>query len=524
MKIYYLIFGLFLINLFFLTEIQSQHLYIPLNSISRFNYEKKINSQSNSHPSVLPYFLNDSDSINLIQHADGLTHNNNILNYLTNKNFIYLSKKNFWLKINPFLQFYQGYNIKSNNNFSHKSAGIHIESKLATKLFSEASLTYNNSLFDSYFKSMIDSTNVIPGYEKYNHYNGKSFDYTYKSFKLTYTPTKYFTTEAGIGKHFLGHGYRSLFLSDNGANYPYIKAYVEIWKVKYIVIYNFFKDVNTDLNNITFFNKYATTHYLSWNIGNRINLNLFESVIWRGSDSLGTRGYDVNYWNPIIFFRPVEFSLGSPDNVIMGIGGKIRIWKNTHIYSQLILDEFKLSEIKAQNGWFANKFGIQLGIKSYNFIKINGLFFLSEINVVRPFTYSHKGSLENYGHYFQPLAHPIGANFIEPVIILKYQNKNYYSYLKSTYTIYGQNPDSINYGQNIYLPYIYNSNEYGNTLLQGIKTNIFENDFIIGYILNPYWNLSIEAGIKIRTINSNLSNNNTFILFGIKTNLINYRY
>ena len=517
--------GVFLF-FFLLPDIQAQNNYIPINNISRYNYEKPINSLPNSHPSILPFFRSEFDTTAVNADSNLTMKNlNGFSDYLLQKNMFSISKNNFWLKLSPVFQYYNGFDISNKNDFSHKSIGAHIETKLDKKLFAEFTLAYNNSLFDSYSKALIDSTGVIPGFEKYNNFNGKSYDYAYSSFHLTYTPTKYFTAELGRGKNFLGHGYRSLFLSDEGANYPYVKAYVTIWKVKYIVLYNVFKDVDTDLNDGVFYDKYATTHYLSWNVGNRINLNLFESVIWRDGDSLGTRGFDVNYMNPIIFFRPVEFSLGSPDNVIMGAGGKIRIWKNMHLYSQLVLDEFKLVEIKAGNGWFANKYGIQAGFKAYDPFKIKGLFILSELNIIRPFTYSHKGSMENYGHYFQPLAHPLGANLIEPVAIIRYFKNRFYFNLLLSYALYGQNFDSVNYGQNIYLPYTYNSNEYGNTILQGMKTTFSTTDFIAGWIVNPEWKISFEAGIRLRSIESDIqSTKNTYILFGIKTNLYNFRY
>ena len=61
-----------------------------------------------------------------------------------------------------------------------------------------------------------------------------------------------------------------------------------------------------------------------------------------------TRGFDPNYANPFIFYRPVEFSVGSSDNALVGANIKITPFKNHIFYTQFIFDEFLLSEIKSR--------------------------------------------------------------------------------------------------------------------------------------------------------------------------------
>ena len=74
--------------------------------------------------------------------------------------------------------------------------------------------------------------------------------------------------------------------------------------------------------------KYTTTHYLSWAISKRVNLSFFDAIVWSATDSAGNyRGFDAQYLNPIIFMRPVEFSIGSPDNALMGLNLSGYCWK-----------------------------------------------------------------------------------------------------------------------------------------------------------------------------------------------------
>jgi hypothetical protein len=119
----------------------------------------------------------------------------------------------------------------------------------------------------------------------------------------------------------------------------------------------------------------------------------------------------------------VEYSLGSGDNALLGASFKIKIPGNIQVYGQVILDEFFLKEIKAKNGWQDNKQGGQLGIKLFNIGGVKNLNFLSEVNIVRPYTYYHKNTLQNYGHFNQPLAHPYGGNFYESMSTLNFKYK-----------------------------------------------------------------------------------------------------
>ena len=128
---------------------------------------------------------------------------------------------------------------------------------------------------------------------------------------------------------------------------------------------------------------------------------------------LNRRNFDVNYLNPIIFFRPIEYNIGSSDNSFFGVNLKATIFKRHILYSQLILDEFLLEEIRNNNGWWANKYGFQFGYKSFDLFELNGLGFQLEFNSVRPFTYSHLSSLQNYGNANHSLAHPLESNFRE---------------------------------------------------------------------------------------------------------------
>jgi hypothetical protein len=274
-----------------------------------------------------------------------------------------------------------------------------------------------------------------------------------------------------------------------------------------------------------FLNKYGTFHYLSWNVTKRINIGLFEAIIWQGTDSNRTRNFDVNYLNPVIFYRPVEYSLGSSDNAFLGFGFKIKIARKQQLYGQVILDEFLLKEVINGNGWWGNKQGVQLGFKSFDLLTIKNLIFQTEVNAVRPYTYSHGSVQQNYAHYNQPLAHPLGANFAESVSFLNYRYKRWFFETEFLYAIYGKDEGGKNWGQNIFESYSTHPQEYGNNFFQGLKTNLLFSKIKIAYYLIPSSDVIAETGMTLREEkNSTSLLNSNFFFIGIKMGLWMNRY
>ena len=329
----------------------------------------------------------------------------------------------------------------------------------------------------------------------------------------------------------LGHGdgYRSLLLSDNSFNYPFFKITTNFWKVKYVNIFSVLQDLRPEYEiENTFRKKYSTTHYLSINITKKWHLGLFETIIWEQSET--GRGFDINYLNHVIFYRPVELSLGSASgNALIGLNTKYKLNNSAHLYGQLLLDEFRFSELKAANGWWANKYSYQLGAKWFDALGVKNLTLQSEYNFSRPFTYSHLNPLQSYTHYNQALAHPLGASFMESVSFLRYRYKRWAIDSKIIFAKHGGNipGDPTNYGNDILTSYAEGDRlEYGNEVAQGNTTNLSIVDLRLAYILNPTTNMKIEIGISKRESKSlYLPESKTNYLFlSFKTDINNYYY
>lgn len=354
---------------------------------------------------------------------------------------------------------------------------------------------------------------------------GNQEKYSYQSYSgiLTYKAKKFFTISAGKGKNFWGDGYRSLFLSDIAAPYPFAKADFNAWKIKYSVLYAMHDHIGNAIYKNDLLKKYGVFHCFSYNVNKRLNFSFFESIVWQGTDSLRERSFDANYLNPVVFFRPIEYSLGSSDNAFIGFSVKVSPFNNFHLYTQLLLDEFYLKEIKAANGWWANKFGINAGVKWFNAFRISNLFLQGEINLVRPYTYAHGSVQQNYGHSGQSLAHVLGANFHESVAIADYTIGKFNIRIKSLIATVGLDSNiAKNYGQNIFNSYTVRPNEYGNYIGQGIKTGIISSEMKLSYLLLKKINLNCFIAAQYYSKkNIHINNEMIIVTAGIKTSLWN---
>jgi hypothetical protein len=268
-------------------------------------------------------------------------------------------------------------------------------------------------------------------------------------------------------------------------------------------------------------NKFGAFHYLSFNATSNINISFFENVVWQGSDTNRTRTFDVNYLNPIVFYRPQEYSVGSSDNSMMGLNLSTKLFGCLKLYGQAVADEFYLKEIKSRKGWWGNKQGWQLGVKYVNAMNIKGLTLQAEYNEVRPYTYSHGSVQQNYSNFGQALAHPFGANFKEALGFISYRKKNWSISIQGLSAIIGMDTINSNLGQNIFLSYTTRPYEYGHKTTQGNKVHFMQSDIKLTYYILPQLNLRAEVGYIQRSTTDNLNNQlqSPYFYFTLKTSI-----
>ena len=441
---------------------------------------------------------------------------------LFHENFFFVDSTDYFLTVDPLIDLQ--YSSASGKTYYTNTRGIRVEGRIGRNFFFHSSYYENQATFPSYLDSYIRKQGVVPGQGSVRTYNGNGFDYAQAMGGFIWLPSKFLEISAGQGKHFLGDGYRSLLLSDNAYSYPYLKITTNFWKIKYTTMLTSYQDIKAKhIYTAGYQKKYAAYHTLSVLFGNAVEFSLFDAIIWQRQDSAYLRGFDISYANPIIFYHPVNYSMGSPDNAMLGANLSIRMAKQAVLYSQLFIDDMDFAGMKKGSGYQLTKYGYQLGLKWYDALGIDNLFIRTEYNQVQPYVYGHKYVMQSYTHYGQPLAHPQGANFREFVGEWSYRYKRLELSSHFVYCKYGDDAKNEHYGHNIFLSDFAATRgfqSYGNVIGQGVSTDLLYQNHSISLCVNPRTNLNIVAGIELRNWNqAKISENTSLFYFALRSSL-----
>lgn len=507
----------------------TQPVTVPFQYNLRIEYERAMIQQNQPLHAVWPMSVNiDRDTLfyNDLKPFTGRFGRSLVGRKLFSESLIRVDTAGFKLRIDPLVNFEIGHQADANRTTWVNSRGFRFDGSIGRDFAFHSAFYESQAVFPTWIDSITRSIRLVPGQAMYKDYMGTGFDYAFAEGHISYSPSKYFNFRFGHGRNFIGDGYRSLLLSDVAFNYPYLMITTKVWNLQYTNLFAQMQDLGVPKGPWEpWHKKYTTMHYLSWNVTPWFNVGLFEAIVWNSGDTLNHRGFDINYLNPVIFYRPVEFSLGSPDNALMGGSMRFTIARRTVVYAQLMLDEFKLEHVLKGDGWWANKHGFQLGVKTFDPFGMKNLFLQAEYNHVRPYTYAHNESVQNYGHYNQPLAHPQGANFREINLLASYRIDRWMFDYKLVSCTYGADTSGFNFGKDIYKPYLTYVTEFGNKIGQGLKTKLIIQDLKIAWLVNPVTNLQLSTGITMRSQKSTRSEKSDILLWiGLRSSLFNHYY
>lgn len=523
----------------------SQQLNLPLNRENNLVLEKNLNAQGvEFHTGFKPYLeskvnsIINYDSLNTYPPLEGPGGGNKLMvknkkswfyRKLFRESFIIIDSSDVHITIDPLFNYEYGKDLAytTNNNFYKNTRGMMVRGDIGKTFSFESSFNENQATFVNYLDDFVKTNQVVPGQGRPKIFKKNGYDFSMATGYVSYTPNKHFNFQAGHGKHFSGDGYRSLLLSDNAFNYPYLRITSTFGQFQYTNLYASFMNLKDDglmtpvFTERLFEKKAASFQFLSWNANKKIQLGLFQGLIWQASNSINQQNLNLFYFNPIILSNLAKYSLNNTNNILLGLTSKVKIAKNINLYAQFMLDDIA---IKGVHG-FSNKNGYQLGIKSFDLFQIKNLCFQLEYNQIRPYSYAQSMPEQSYTHYNQALAHPLGANFKELIVFLNYRYKNFFTELKFNYALIGGDSVGKNYGNNIFNSdntAIYGINSSNILQGQGVKTSLSYQSFQIAYLFNANTNFNVIAGItnRIKAYSSTREVSNYFYV-GIRTSLSN---
>ena len=416
--------------------------------------------------------------------------------------------KQFYFQIDPLLEFGTWLSGAESDGYTINGRGILFNAGLGERLKVFSSLQEIQRSFAQYTDDYIRNYSAVPGTILAKGYSSELYridggrDYNVARAVIQYEVNDWLQLSMGHDNNFIGNGYRSLLLSDFSAPYFHLKINTHLGRFHY---QNIFAEISAEgigdrRGDLLLTKKYFVNHYLGIRLTDDLSVGFSETVVFARANQ-----FELQYLNPVIFYRSVEHTLGSPDNVILGMNAQWDFFDRIRLYGQFTFDEFKFNEMFVDNrGWWGNKWGSQLGAQITDLGVKNSMLRI-EWNRLRPYTYQHRDSVSNFTHARQPLAHPSGANLNEWLVEWTWVPNNKWRlrflgmYQKSGY----QMPNETNIGSNPNQDFSDRTDDYEVFLINGPQQDILFGLFELRRQLWKQLNLSLEYRFRQQQIPEN---------------------
>jgi hypothetical protein len=508
--------------LFFSGWIYAQQKLVPLQSFYKENFLRLSSNRSittfypQNEFELNTQYLNRDSSLQYLDFTDRLF-KHHLLELKTD-----IGKIN----INPLVNLSKGrFNFDSTGYpLFRNTRGLYIEGNIYSKISFQFTLTENQARFQDYERQYFESRGelyifpgprysiqnaVIPGGARTKPFKTYGYDYANSSGAVRIALHKKFAVELGNNQHFIGSGYRSLLLSDNGFYAPNIRFNWKIHpKLEYQVLYqknlNLYRKPLTKAVESNYEIKLFALSYLTYKPIPSLSLSLFSS----GNQLLG----DSMVKHPLITYQLIPLPLFQNDfllgrsSVLNGINGFNIDYalKNVRVYAQVATDKVDNTFLVAN----------QLGFYWFDAFKLKNAMIQLEWNQVPKNFYAAKNPKLAYSQFNLPAAHPKGNNFNELFLKLFYEKSKIYLQAKSSiyFTQGGDFVQQIN-GTSIFNGLKYGLNTAGYTVA---------GDYEIGMRFNRLYNGTVFLKYQGRASNfDKFQQTFSCIWFGMKTSLTN---
>src|SRR5690606_11298813 len=239
----------------------------------------------------------------------------------------------FYVHMNPVIYWRIGTESGENKLQFRNTRGIELRGSIDRKLGFYTLLTTTETTLPHWAQLYALHNGAVPGEGFWKSYGDAGYSYFSASGYITFKVTPHIEAQLGQDRNFVGEGYRSMILSDFSSPYMFFKLSTKIWKFN---LTNLWGQMNANVlynrgrpTDGRYPQKWFSHHRLGINLGEKLNIGLFESVM--------ASRLDWNYINPLIFYRWVEHQLGTPDKVMLGGDFKWNFYPSMQLYGQLAL-------------------------------------------------------------------------------------------------------------------------------------------------------------------------------------------
>lgn len=401
-------------------------------------------------------------------------------------------------------------------HLSTNTRGFRIVANIGKRVSFETRFFENQIFYPHYIDSMVNNRDVAPGIGRAKRFKGVGYDAGYSMGTIGFKINNQLNLKFGHDKLFIGHGYRSLLLSDNASNYPYLmfnaRSKNNKWQYMSAIAWmqSLYRSTTVVSTEALFKRKDANFHYLSFRPNKNLEIGLFEGTIFKTyQNGLGFVAPSPFFYNPLIGLNTVLFGLQTENNSLIGLSASYNI-SSFELFGQLAMDD-------------VDKIGFQLGGKYFEPFNLKRNWVQIEYNSVPSYMYtqSRQNLLQNYSHMNQELAHPLGASFNELILLYHYEKDHWFGNFQFNYT-YRKRGADIPYGENILIA---NDNpNIASTSYENIQTYYFKLEG--GYRFNIKTRLQLFGQMAYRTLTSLQSPDkhqfDYYYTFGIRCNLSNF--
>jgi hypothetical protein len=501
-------------------RISAQQKLIPLSRIYSQEIERTMLSDStlNFHSGTRPYIESDID----LSNVHGFRKDSTKLYTkeavkLFKAHLFEIKKEDFFLALDPLFDFTLGKDIADTSWFRTQKMltnqrGAQLIGDIGKKFSFQTSFYETQIVVPMYLKTYSDSMGIFPGWGRTKDYNGRGYDFGVSTGWISYRPNENLHFQFGNGKNFYGHGYRSVLWSDAAFSYPYIKATYKFAddKLQYSSMYASLQTLERlplgEVPEALFKRKGASINYLSYKPNSKIEIGLYESIIWVRYDSTGTRPQPYGAYIPVIGVNSAINGMSGKQNAILGMNLSLKISRHASLYAQVGADDFK-----------NQRFAWQAGFKYFD-LGLKNLDVQFEWNSIGDYFYASQYELQSYSHFNQPLGHPTGPSTNELLLIFNYRYHRLFAQVKVNQIIHSTGSEG-------------NWSSDPENVVQYFEAwpqkSILQADAEFGILFNPKTNFQILAGYTNRreTIDYNhiedVKGQTSFLYVSLRTNLIN---